>query len=426
MTPNNDLLDHAIELFGAPDRSFERLIRRRDRKERNRRVSAAVLAIVLTVLSIAGLMRAFRNSELPATEPTPTPVDRGIFSHVGGWIAYADKRGTSGIWAVDPEAPGDPDDQILLSPGTGWPIAWSRDGSRLLILRRNTEATTDLIVLNADGTETRLTNGDTWIIDGSFSPDGSKVVFATPVSSHEPARIYVVDASGGTPQVLLTTGLEGKHLPYLWLPTYSPDGSSIAYFEGIGGISRSLRVMNADGSGARIVRSDLYRLQHGSAPRAQVVGWLGNYQEQQSHMRNLVWSPDGTHLLFDGRAKGGGGIYTVGVDGSRLILVIPAGNPVLENEGYDMVAAGRQADWSPDLSRIAYTRANGLVITDADGTHVQEFGYAGSGPWNPLSEASSDIAPATSLGATFDTRLLWGAVLLALGATFVVIRRRKR
>jgi hypothetical protein len=152
-------------------------------------------------------------------------------------------------------------------------------------------------------------------------------------------------------------------------------------------------------------------------------------------MRNLVWSPDGTHLLLDGRAKGGGGIYTVGVDGSHLILVIPAGNPVLENEGYgkpprtsttfDMVAAGRQADWSPDLSRIAYTRANGLVITDADGTHVQEFGYAGSGPWNPLSEASSDIAPATSLGATFDTRLLWGAVLLALGAIFVVIRRMR-
>jgi dipeptidyl aminopeptidase/acylaminoacyl peptidase len=420
MTPNNDLLDHAIELFGAPDRSFERLIRRRDRKERNRRVSAAVLAIVLTLLSITGLMRAFRNTERPATEPTPTPVDRGIFSHVGGWIAYADKGGTSGIWAVDPEAPGDPEDQILLSPGTGWPIAWSSDGSKLLILRlrRNTEYTavslpdkpTNLIVLNADGTETRLTNGDNWIFDGSFSPDGSKVVYATNNAyanvwftakpNDEPARIYVVDASGGTPQVLLTQAGED-----LWLPTYSPDGSRIAYFEGMGGTIYSLRVMNADGSGTRIVRSDI--------------------QTHHSHLGSLVWSLDGTHLLFDGRAREGGGIYSAAADGSRLTLVDLGGKP-----------RGRQTEWSPDLSRIAYTRtiaknagrrvAWGLVIADADGTHVQDFGYAASGPWNPLSEASSDIAPTTSLGATFDPRLLLGAVLLALGATFVVIRRRKR
>ena len=45
-------------------------------------MSAAVLAIVLTFLSITALIRAFGNAGRPATEPTP--VDTGIFSGLGG------------------------------------------------------------------------------------------------------------------------------------------------------------------------------------------------------------------------------------------------------------------------------------------------------------------------------------------------------
>ena len=69
-----------------------------------------------------------------------------------------------------------------------------------------------------------------------------------------------------------------------------------------------------------------------------------------------------------------------------------------------------------------------LEIVAADGTHVVKFGYGGSGPWNPLVQPGQEVVevPAASGGATFDTRLVWGAVLLALGTTFVAIRRRKR
>lgn len=97
-------LERIARRVPVPEPAYDRLLRRRDRKERSRRVSAAVLAIVLTLLSITGLMRAFRDSERPATEPTPTPADTGIFSGMGGWIAYGDR---DGIWAVDPSRPGD-------------------------------------------------------------------------------------------------------------------------------------------------------------------------------------------------------------------------------------------------------------------------------------------------------------------------------
>ena len=84
MTDNsNRTLERIARRVPVPS-LLDRLLRRRDRKERSRRLSAAALAIVLTLLTITGSMRAFSNSEHPAIEPTPTPVDRGIFSGMGG------------------------------------------------------------------------------------------------------------------------------------------------------------------------------------------------------------------------------------------------------------------------------------------------------------------------------------------------------
>ena len=356
------------------------LIRRREQKRRNQRIGAGGLAIILALVSFVALTRAFRTAERPASEPTPKPP--GIFSEVGGWIVYGWSLGdkcepspcvteVEGIWAVDPTRPDDPNSQIQLSTERGTPLAWSSDGSKLLILRGN-----NLFVLNADGTETRLTEGDASITGGSFSPDGSKVVY----DSWE--RIFVVDTAGGTPQVLLT----GESLDS---PTYSPDGSKIAYFGG-----ERLRVMNADGSDSRVLTHDVFGA--------------------EAYARGLVWSPDGTRLAIDFFAN----IYTIEADGSDLTLVIPhGGNP----------------NWSPDGSRIAYDFEDvsyppgpHLEIADADGRNTQEFGNAGSGPWNPLVQPEPEVAevPAASEGVTLTPPLLLGMASLALVLGAVLIRRR--
>ena len=82
---------------GSPSYSFDDLGRRRDRKRRNQRIGAGALAIILALVSFVALTRAFRTAERPADEPTPRP--QGIFSEVGGWIAYGNDEG---IWAVNP------------------------------------------------------------------------------------------------------------------------------------------------------------------------------------------------------------------------------------------------------------------------------------------------------------------------------------
>jgi WD40-like Beta Propeller Repeat len=364
-----ELLEHEGTTVDLEPGDFERLLRRRDRKRRNRRLSAGALAIVLALVSLVALTRAFRTTESPADEPAP-PKPPGIFSEVGGWIAYGDK---GGIWAVDPTRPGDPNERIQLSSERGTPLAWSRDGSKLLIqswVRPRSPAPARLYVLNADGTQTALATSRDWCSDGisycgsggSFSADGSQVIYAAPSEGMWRSSIYVVDTQGGTPRVLLPAGR--RLFPYTghghstWLsnPTYSPDGTQIAYLDHILDSGAQLRVMNADGSGVRIL---LHRA--GSPP---ATGY---------HIYNLTWSPDGERLAWGGST----GIFVVGAGGSELTLAIP-------NGAYPY--------WSPDGTRIAYLIDGKLEVAAPDGTHVQRFGDGASGPWNPLVQPEPEVA----------------------------------
>jgi WD40-like Beta Propeller Repeat len=406
MSEMKELLRRGGEGFAPREHVTESLIRRRARKDRNRRIAAAVLAIIVALVSFAALIRTFREVERPANEPTP----RDMFARVHGWITYGN---ATGIWAVDPTRPGDPKDQIKLSDRQGEPLAWSSDGSNLLLWRlRKLKAKqgkttwTGLFVLNADGTETRVAT-DKWTLGsafhfidpaGSFSPGASQVVYS------DRGRIYVVDGEGGTRQLVLSPSrrrvpgdtYDRKLRTSLYEPTFSPDGRQIAYFDGMGDWGHSLRVMNADGSGIRVL-IDL----------ADV-----------GHVDKLVWSPDGSHLAYSAQE---GGIWIVGVDGSGLTKVIPD---------------GVTPSWSPDGSRISYqpidpssSQRGTLEIAALDRTHVthvREFGYGGSGPWNPLSLSESvDHEPTAAAGGA----AYFVYAILALGIVGVLLlawRARRR
>jgi Tol biopolymer transport system component len=379
------------------------------------RISAAVIGILI----LASLTWVLRSAGRPADGPTPTPAPKpaGIFSEVGGWIAFGN---ADGIWAVDPGHPGDPGSQIQLSTIGGTPVAWSSDGSKLLFSHRRR----GLFVLHSDGSETRLVRD---VVQGaSFSPDGTTVVFSpglpwTP--TYLDPGIYLIDADGGVPRLLLAPSRryfpeeDRSYRTGLSFPTFSPDGSQIAYIDGMGDWGNSLRVMNADASDVHVLDgSDVHLLEFGEAPNG-----TGSVRSLGMHPNGLSWSPDGTHLAVGLRNDG---ISVVDTDGSGLTLAIPD---------------GRDPYWSPDGTRLSYRLGHlsqnhkrwvftPLMVAAADGTQVVEFGYAASGPWNPLVQPESEVVevPTASEAPTLGSILLTSAAVLTLVVGFVFIRRRRR
>ena len=134
---------------------------------RTRRIKAVVSAALVTVVVAGGVALASttmvnKADIAPAVHPTPGILVDDVHDRpkwctaissdcvdIGGWIVYS--RG-SGIWAVDPSRPDDPEHQIQLTdqPQVD-PLEWSSDGTKLLV--RSWGQDGQLSVLHADGTD---------------------------------------------------------------------------------------------------------------------------------------------------------------------------------------------------------------------------------------------------------------------------------
>jgi hypothetical protein len=96
MIDDRELFERAVERFAPPERSFERLVERRDRKHRNRRIRAGVVALVVTAIGTGALLQAFPTGLMPADDP------RSPF--LGSWVT-TDGDGSSQTMTI--RAPGD-------------------------------------------------------------------------------------------------------------------------------------------------------------------------------------------------------------------------------------------------------------------------------------------------------------------------------
>jgi Tol biopolymer transport system component len=385
MSDYRSLLERDLRLAGPADFSFQDLTRRRDRKRRNQRLAAGVVAIFVVaagigvaigMVNLVGTPRPANPSPTPES-PKPIPESADPFAQVHGWITYRDG---SHIMAVDPAHP---TNRISLGPSRGLdPIEWSRDGSRLLL--RYSHKTEDLYALNADGSRVRLTKGGT-SYSGSFSPDGKKVVYEEVISSEggfsSETGLYVIDSAGGTQDLLVAAG--GRTA--LSDPAWSPDGSRIAFIEhtivgetewGEPIYRLTLSVINADGTERRVLR------ELGREDRSP-TGWA----------RGLVWSPDGSRLAFSSARYAYSGrrvvhrwpsqIYVVNADGSELRRLTDDDSPTSDSTGK------RDNDtpaWSPDGSQIAFQCRNHLCAMAVDGSDLRTVIAAfpsGAMTWNP-------------------------------------------
>jgi Tol biopolymer transport system component len=376
-------VERAAERFRLPEGSFERLALRRDRKGRNQRIRAGVLGLAIAIgMGWLGVHAIQSAPPVPADDRSG---GLGIFAPVAGRIVFqndgSDFGYHRGLWAVDPAGSEDSyegpivDDEIAsslvqLRSVDAVPLAWSSDGTELLIMRTIGDEYEGpparlLYILQADGSETQVTPEPMFIHSATISPDGSRVVYARWADESGTPGMYAVDAEGGRTTIV-------RRGDDLMAPTFSPDGTQIAYVDEVDGKDNinPVWVMGADGNDAhQIVSSD-------RIPPGFVYG--------------LEWSPVGDRIALGVRRyledESPSAIYTFASDGSDLKRVI--------THAY-------LPYWSPDGSQIAYSvdcsrhpdgcssvfeivgDEDELAVSDMDGSDARAFGFATSGPWHP-------------------------------------------
>ncbi len=175
---------------------------------------------------------------------------------------------------------------------------WSPDGSSIVFSSSpysevaGTE-TADIFMASANSDHeakiTNLTMQEAVNSDPSWSPDGSRIVFAS--FKDESWHIYAMNKDGSG-FVQLTNGLDSEYSP-----AWSPDGAHIAY-TGLMGGKADIFVMDPDGKNA-----------------AQLTQGSGN-----SYLP--AWSPDGRRIAFVSTPAGNNqvsNLYVMNADGSNVV-----------------------------------------------------------------------------------------------------------
>src|SRR4051794_9341968 len=184
--------------------------------------------------------------------------------------------------------------------------------------------------------------------------------------------IFLMNADGSNVQRLTSTGLDSE-------PTWSPDGSQIAYVSRRNGLYTELYAMNTDGTNVHrvldmpafdpqwsrqdriaFVSSDIYSVAPDGSGLTQVTRSVSNIDA-------LSWSADGSELAYGASVRNVDTIFIVNADGSntRSIATI-AETPAFSPDGKHLAWAARDS-----LGNAT------LVVANADGSSPRTIWTAG-------------------------------------------------
>ena len=251
-----------------------------------------------------------------------TRCEVGIFVARNGWGSPAK------IWETDPA--GSMPHAVGLAPEGSDP-SLSPDAQSIAYSANHSSSPSVVRIRPlAGGTSTTVYSGEGAIGEPTWSPDGTKLIFAVRTfGSGAHIDIDRVDTDGSDPKTLVTiAGSSG----IFQFPSYSPDGSKILFLAPTGGGGApEVNVANADGSGVEAVTS----------PSAVIP---------EEHPR---FSPDGTKIVFSGSLPESVSeeynqrIYTINADGSGLTELTHGLTEANEEWAFE-------PEWTPDGSKIIY------------------------------------------------------------------------
>ena len=372
MNETRDLLERVGGRFQFPDEAFDRMLRRRDRKRRNKRIASGLLGLVLVIgimLLLGSALLRTGPHRRPAQWPTPSGtavpilragevVERGpdgqrlvaTDTATGHQRALARCRGCVFIG------------NFALSADRAW-VAW------------------DVVTCGGACTPAKIANEGVWIagVDGvprqltklclwSWSPVAPQLACAR--TGDNGSELFLVDPADGARTRIATS--EGAIGAVAW----APDGRSIAY--GVAPLSLPFKPAKGRGStGVYIVRSGARPVQ---LTEAQV--------ESGALVSGITWSPDGIRLALEVYQGDRDRLVIIGVDGNDRRTLLD--RPAFEGTGPPV--------WSPDGRRIAYFGTPGsqsgyaleVRVIDPDGGQPVRLARIGGSPdswdgpvWSP-------------------------------------------
>jgi Tol biopolymer transport system component len=163
---------------------------------------------------------------------------------------------------------------------------FSPDGTRIAFAS-NRDGNNEIYVMDADGGNVaRLTNDPAEDMRPDWSPDGAKILFNSDRDGNR--EIYVMNADGGNPTRLTSTLVDEL------FPVWSPDGTKIAFFDLPMAQAQDIYVMNADGTGVQ-----------------KLTDHPGTDEDP-------AWSPDGKRIVFQSTRDGNFELYVMDADGGNV------------------------------------------------------------------------------------------------------------
>jgi dipeptidyl aminopeptidase/acylaminoacyl peptidase len=357
---DRELFDRAVQRFAPADGSFERLLDRRDRKQRNKRVTAGVVALLLAVLVIGAALRAIDAGRTAPATPNPSPsVSNGDINFVGSnLIDFSDDLSDFGIvFTVDPaggkarklldtECPSDHSVTTFCGRVGIGSMDWAPDGTRIAytLFEEGPGKTSErdgIHVMDTDTGRVRQLTSCTdpcgYQDDLDWSPDGSRIGYTESdlISCSRPSYKYDGSchllysmASDGTDRVMIPTGSVVDPVD----PSWSPDGSSIAFSARVGG-DWYVFTMALDGSEPVRLAADLPSAwrptQPAWSPDGATIAFVTGHDPEDG-LPFTLWSirPDGSdrRRLYDSCCMfGGAGVGAQGPvwspDGSQILVM---------------------------------------------------------------------------------------------------------
>lgn len=360
MSSEHDLVERAVRVLEPPEPSFERLVRRKGRKQRNHRIAAGVVGVAVALAVAVGGASLIRSSR-----PTPADPDRTI--------------------SPLPIPP-------MMSNG---PITvfGMFEGIR---------------ELTPDGSLTELVDchGDCTVIqDVAWTPDGTRMAFVAQcgggcASAGDPFHgIHVLDVRDGSDEVILP----GDAFAAL---DWSPDGTRIAYsawtsYEGGEWVPDGRLHILSVATGEIVTLPSLRdvdaiswspdgtRFALSTGRRLSVASTDGSVSTTIGEGRAPDWSPDGTRIAFRLDCE----IWTTAPDGEDRTLIATMQIPGRTHCYPNAYLGGRETTiagpvWSPDGTSLVAIGRNRVFVIDVVSGNIEELTrlhpYWSGVAWRPV------------------------------------------